>query len=562
LPVKLPTRATLALPVTVVAQGATTGLPPLEESPTVVGVHVHVAKLGERASKGWVLTPEQLGEGWKSMAGSFVNMGHQPGELYGSIRAVAQADGAIYAALALSRAKLQAENIDPARLTTDFSVSSEWTYQVDQTYVEHNGEKLTMEEAAERELLALNTIPSGGTEIIAASADATIYPGGVQFGDIALVPLTTSRPAFPSAAVLAASAADGKPLQFSDSLEAFLTRVLLALRQKFSWRTFDGYWERPWVVATYADAVVFQLSEIVEAPDVMRVNTYKCSIEVGDNGEITLGDKTPVEVDEQYLEKSENARAALANMVDEDPAMPVGAEAAILDFTDILYGEGAAPKAKSGGHKSPPAGYPKERSKYADGANYMYPLDTEEHVRAAISYFRYAVRGRRGLHYSKAELTYMAKKIVRAAARFGISVNPKSLVGKYAGVKTGTSSAKLDWVACAPFIEVLYGEGMRPRQLVGTASADTASEEFYGDPTNKRFPLRDAEQISGSLAEFNVAVASGQSPYTRPELVFIAKRLVAAAWKCQMKVEPTSWVGVCAGLAGLQKIRRGGEVCQ
>ena len=82
-----------------------------------------------------------------------------------------------------------------------------------------------------------------------------------------------------------------------------------------------------------------------------------------------------------------------------------------------------------GEHKSPPKGYPKERSQYADPEHYMFPLDTKKRVRSAIAYFEKH-------HWSAAEhKTRAAKRIVAAAHRMGIEVDPKSGVGRAAGLK-------------------------------------------------------------------------------------------------------------------------------
>ncbi len=82
-----------------------------------------------------------------------------------------------------------------------------------------------------------------------------------------------------------------------------------------------------------------------------------------------------------------------------------------------------------GEHKSPPKGYPRDKSQYADPEHYMFPIDSEKHVRAAIAYFNKH-------HWSAAEhKAKAAKRIVAAARRMGIHVDPKSGVGRAAGMK-------------------------------------------------------------------------------------------------------------------------------
>jgi len=90
------------------------------------------------------------------------------------------------------------------------------------------------------------------------------------------------------------------------------------------------------------------------------------------------------------------AKSKLPPKPDEDEPLPVGA------------------------HRTPPRGYPKERSKYASPNEYKYPIDTEEHVRAAISYFSMPKNYSK---YSHEERRAIWKRIVRAAKKFGIEVS-------------------------------------------------------------------------------------------------------------------------------------------
>ncbi len=72
-----------------------------------------------------------------------------------------------------------------------------------------------------------------------------------------------------------------------------------------------------------------------------------------------------------------------------------------------------------GAHRTPPKGYPTDRSQYADPATYTYPIDTPEHVRAAISYFS---KPKNAARYTPATRKRMWARIRRAAQRFGIQV--------------------------------------------------------------------------------------------------------------------------------------------
>jgi len=84
----------------------------------------------------------------------------------------------------------------------------------------------------------------------------------------------------------------------------------------------------------------------------------------------------------------------------------------------------------AGAHRTAPEGYPEKRSKYASPGEYKYPLDTQEHVRAAISYFSMPKNSGK---YSPEARKAMWKRIVTAAKRFGIQVSDE--VKKRAGLK-------------------------------------------------------------------------------------------------------------------------------
>lgn len=77
------------------------------------------------------------------------------------------------------------------------------------------------------------------------------------------------------------------------------------------------------------------------------------------------------------------------------------------------------PSVKKSGHKSPPKGYPMEKHMYADPMNYKYPLDTEDHVRAALSYFS---KPKNRSEYSSEEQEFMWARMLRAAKKYGIKV--------------------------------------------------------------------------------------------------------------------------------------------
>ena len=76
-----------------------------------------------------------------------------------------------------------------------------------------------------------------------------------------------------------------------------------------------------------------------------------------------------------------------------------------------------------GGRKSPPKDYPKSKKQYADPKNFKYPLDTEKHVRAAISYFS---KPKNAAVYSSAEQKSVWGRIKSAAKKYGIKFSKES----------------------------------------------------------------------------------------------------------------------------------------
>jgi len=74
-------------------------------------------------------------------------------------------------------------------------------------------------------------------------------------------------------------------------------------------------------------------------------------------------------------------------------------------------------------HKSPPKGYPTDKAKYADPANYKYPLDTAKRTRAAWSYI-HKTKNRKG--YSADELSAIEGRIRKAAKKFDIELSAEN----------------------------------------------------------------------------------------------------------------------------------------
>lgn len=77
------------------------------------------------------------------------------------------------------------------------------------------------------------------------------------------------------------------------------------------------------------------------------------------------------------------------------------------------------PGRKRDGRPGPPEGYPKDPGKYADPANWKYPVHTPFHARAARRYFNKP--GNRA-KYNPEERAYIDRRINEALERFGVAV--------------------------------------------------------------------------------------------------------------------------------------------
>src|SRR5204862_8110013 len=78
------------------------------------------------------------------------------------------------------------------------------------------------------------------------------------------------------------------------------------------------------------------------------------------------------------------------------------------------------PGRKRDGRLGPPQGYPKDPDRYADPANWKYPVHTPFHARAARRYFN---EPRNRLKYTPEEQAYIDKNINESLERFRVAVN-------------------------------------------------------------------------------------------------------------------------------------------
>jgi len=110
--------------------------------------------------------------------------------------------------------------------------------------------------------------------------------------------------------------------------------------------------------------------------------------------------------------------ADLSNRLDKEGMY---SEASQIDFVlNVLAKEKSKPK-------KPPKKYREggatKRSDYADPDNWKYPIDTEAHVRAAISYFSKPANANK---YSKSQQSAIWSRIKAAAKKYGIEIGDKS----------------------------------------------------------------------------------------------------------------------------------------
>src|SRR2546429_8174096 len=80
------------------------------------------------------------------------------------------------------------------------------------------------------------------------------------------------------------------------------------------------------------------------------------------------------------------------------------------------------PTRKRDGRLGPPQGYPKDPDRYADPANWKYPVHTPFHARAARRYFN---EPRNRAKYTPEEQAYIDRKINEALGHFGVAVKIK-----------------------------------------------------------------------------------------------------------------------------------------
>lgn len=136
---------------------------------------------------------------------------------------------------------------------------------------------------------------------------------------------------------------------------------------------------------------------------------------------------------------------------------------------------------KKDGHRTPPDGYPKDREQYGDPVNYKYPLDTREHVQAAVDYFQKKKDHADG-DYSDEEWAAIGKRITEAANRVlhkGYEYKGGNIVDtKHTQDSKGGTRMKLKKALKKPLeaSRILMAEGWR--SFVSDAEPDEIAEAF------------------------------------------------------------------------------------
>ena len=172
------------------------------------------------------------------------------------------------------------------------------------------------------------------------------------------------------------------------------------------------------------------------------------------------------------------------------------------DLIDAISGlselQEAAPAVKKGAPKSPPKGYPKSKDQYADPTNFKYPLDTEAHVRAALSYFSKA-KNRSG--YSPQEQKFMWKRIIAATKKYDIELSDdvKKHAEKLGESDSSDSGEVKEELNEKEIVDIIHRE--LKAQMGDTGQAPNTMEKAGYPPVKVRVPP-DIEAIQQTLESF------------------------------------------------------------
>ena len=157
----------------------------------------------------------------------------------------------------------------------------------------------------------------------------------------------------------------------------------------------------------------------------------------------------------------------------------------------------AKPARRRDGRPGPPEGYPKDPEKYADPANWKYPVHTPFHARAARRYFN---KPENRAKYTEAEQAYVDKKINEALTHFGVPValGPSGDEPEAATIQADIPLNKdIDRMTLGELLPAFLGENR-----LASARAIPA-DQVHVDKESKTL-------LSGSVKEYSVLIDLAQ----------------------------------------------------
>lgn len=190
----------------------------------------------------------------------------------------------------------------------------------------------------------------------------------------------------------------------------------------------------------------------------------------------------------------------------------------------------SVPTKKEGTPDTPPKGYPKEPEKYADPKNHRYPIDTEEHVRAAWSYI-HQKKNQSGFNAS--ELATVKSRIASAAKKYGIKLEAMS-----ANNLTINSNNNMDNVTMSAIRRIMSADDHMDDAEVCKAF----SEDVEGGKITRTGPFDEGMEVETSHAKvlniesINKIVADAVKKATAP-LTLSVTGITKAQTDARLKLE-------------------------
>ncbi len=153
----------------------------------------------------------------------------------------------------------------------------------------------------------------------------------------------------------------------------------------------------------------------------------------------------------------------------------------------------AKPARKRDGRPGPLERYPKDPERYADPANWKYPVHTPFHARAARRYFN---DPRNRAKYTEAEQAYIDKKINDALRRYGIPIalGPSAKEPEAATIQADIPINKdIDTLTLEEFLLAFLGENRL------ASAREIPQDQIHVDKESKSL-------IAGTVKEYSVVI--------------------------------------------------------